>query len=119
MLIVTAVLACFGPISLVALVMIVVGHVAGRPELEHRGNGLGAVSFTLVAAGDALVGQYLWAAVGAIAAIWCAIDWWHNRRNGKWKRAARALGAKSKARVEALIENMTPSPIPSPVGGVA
>jgi hypothetical protein len=52
---------------------------------------------------------------GSIAAV-CAYLWWKGRRNGKWKRAARELGAKSKARVEALLENMSPSPVPAPAG---
>jgi predicted negative regulator of RcsB-dependent stress response len=43
-------------------------------------------------------------------------QWWKHRRNGRMKKAAKALGAKSKARVEALVRQMTRSPIPSPVG---
>lgn len=61
-------------------------------------------------------GQPGWAALSGIAAAINAYMWWRNRRKGKWKRAARELGAKSKARVEALARQMTPSPIPSPAG---
>lgn len=54
---------------------------------------------------------------GAVATVYFAVQWWRNRRNGRWKKAAKQLGAKTRARVASLVENMTRSPIPSPVGG--
>lgn len=57
------------------------------------------------------------AAIHAAVAAVCGFLWWINRRKGRMKRAARELGEKSRARVQALVEQMTPSPIPSPVGG--
>lgn len=61
-------------------------------------------------------GDWAGCAVDAFWFVVAAYLWWRNRRKGGWKRAARELGAKSQARVEALLENMSPSPIPSPVG---
>jgi hypothetical protein len=52
----------------------------------------------------------------AVAGIWL---WWINRRKGRGKKALRQLGAKSKARVDALVRQMTPSPTPSPVAEAA
>src|SRR6266498_5768978 len=56
------------------------------------------------------------AGIWAFWAVWSAYMWWKNRRKGGWKKAARRIGAKSKAWVEALVRQITPSPIPSPVG---
>lgn len=50
---------------------------------------------------------------GTLSAV-VAYLWWRNRRKGGWKKAVRQLGAKSRARIEQLVENMTPSPLPSP-----
>jgi hypothetical protein len=58
-----------------------------------------------------------WSTWSGLVAAFCTYLWWKNRRNGRWKKAAKALGAKSKARVQALVRQITPSPIPSPVGG--
>lgn len=60
-----------------------------------------------------------WATWSGLLAVVCTYLWWKNRREGRGKKAAKALGAKSKARVQALVRQMTPSPIPSPVGGRA
>lgn len=60
-----------------------------------------------------------WSTWCGLLAAFCTYQWWKNRRNGRWKRAARQLGAKSKARVQALVRRITPSPIPSPAGGRA
>lgn len=61
-------------------------------------------------------GDKVSAVITGVFAVIAAYYWWKNRRKGKWKRAAKELGAKSRARVEALARQMTPSPIPSPVG---
>ncbi len=41
--------------------------------------------------------------------------WWKNRRKGQGKRAMKTLGAKSRAKIEVMARQLTPSPIPSPV----
>lgn len=83
-----------------------------------------ALAFGLMAAGCWL--EVLYAAIahlpvaaveyGALAAYW-TWRWWKHRRGGRKKRTAKALGAKSRARIQALVRRMTPSPIPSPAGG--
>lgn len=76
-----------------------------------------AVGAFIVATSCVLVGALFPATAFGVWAGICAYLWWRNRRNGRWKRAARELGAKSRARVEALARQMTPSPIPTLVGG--
>lgn len=51
----------------------------------------------------ALAGIYVWL-------------WWRNGGGRRMKKIARELGAKSKARVDALVEQMQPSPISVPGG---
>jgi len=90
-----------------------------RAALPHRLRGLREVlAFWL---GDALLLAVTWGAAGImpctlgasasalIAAVWL---WW------RWKRpdrAVRSLGAKSRARIEALARRMPPARIPVPV----
>lgn len=56
------------------------------------------------------------AMIWAVFTGFCAHKWWNNRRKGGWKRAARQLGAKAKAAIDAMVRQLTPSPIPSPAG---
>jgi hypothetical protein len=42
--------------------------------------------------------------------------WWRNGGGRGMKKATKSLGAKSKARVDALAERIEPSPIPAPGG---
>jgi hypothetical protein len=60
-----------------------------------------------------------WAVVFGAIAVLCTYAWWKNRRKGRGKKALKQIGAKSRARVQALVRQMTPSPIPSPAGGRA
>lgn len=54
---------------------------------------------------------------GLLAAV-CTYMWWRHRdRDGKGKKALKELGAKSRARIASLVEQMTPSPIQTPVRG--
>lgn len=78
--------------------------------------GLNAIMLWVMFAASVLTvwpGAFVW---GGAAALYTYL-WWKHRRKGGWKKGARELGEKSKARVQALVEQMTPSPIPSPVGG--
>lgn len=61
----------------------------------------------------------LWTSISGLLAVLYTYLWWRNRRGGRGRKTLRELGAKSRARVEALARNMTPSPIPSPAGGRA
>lgn len=74
-----------------------------------------ALCFVADVMDHAVIGQAIQCVVGVLNA-WL---WWRNGGGGRFKRAARELGEKSKARVQALVEQMTPSPIPSPAGGGA
>jgi hypothetical protein len=59
-------------------------------------------------------GQTGFSVVAGAIAILHGYLWWKNWRNGGGKKAALELGAKSWARVQNLIDNMKPSPLPSP-----
>lgn len=85
--------------------------------IEARvGYALFAVAFGLGFLANVLDFSRGWAVYDGLMAVLYTWLWWRNRRNGRWRKAARELGAKSKARVEALARQMTPSPIPNPVG---
>jgi hypothetical protein len=53
--------------------------------------------------------------IWGLLAAYFTWQWW-KRRKGRGKKALKELGAKSRARVEALVRQMTRSPIPSPAG---
>jgi hypothetical protein len=78
---------------------------------------LATVANLAVFVGELVDGAVVGAVINGSCAAVCAYLWWKGRRKGGWRRAARELGAKSKARVEALVEQMTRSPIPSPASG--
>lgn len=60
------------------------------------------------------------ASLDAVLAAFYTYRWWKDRdQDGKRRKALREIGAKSRARIAALVENMTPSPVPSPSGGSA
>ena len=79
--------------------------------------GTAAVLVALHTLADLVAGNAMSSVVGAVATSYFAVLWWRNRRKGRGRRVAKQLGAKSRALVEALVENMTRSPIPSPAGG--
>ena len=55
---------------------------------------------------------------GLFASLWTWL-WWKNRPRGRGRKALRELGDKSRQRVQELVDQMTPSPVPSPAGGRA
>ena len=78
--------------------------------------GLFALSATAFFIYDALTGSPIWATFQGAAAVLHAWLWWRGRRKGRMKKALKELGAKSRARIEALVERLSPSPIPAPGG---
>lgn len=86
----------------------------GRRQLAY---GLYAIGNWVSFIANVMEGSTIWAALfGLLAALFTWL-WWKGRRRGRGRRALRELGAKSRARIEAMVRNMTPSPIPSPAGG--
>lgn len=87
-----------------------------EPGMPHETYGFWALSATAFCVYDVVTSSTGWAVFqGSLAAYW-AWKWWQGRRKGRMKRAAKELGAKSRARVEALVERLSPSPIPVPGG---
>jgi hypothetical protein len=84
--------------------------------MPHETYGFWALSATAFFIVNVATGSIGWAVFqGSLAAYW-AWQWWRGRRKGRMKKAAKALGAKSKARIDALVDRLSPSPIPA-LGG--
>lgn len=98
------------PFSLVGLYWCFLGR---SEEATHRSHGAFAVANWLLFIGDVMREEALWAALAGPCAVLFTWLWWKNRRKGNGRKALKQLGEKSRARVAALVERMTPSPIPS------
>jgi hypothetical protein len=87
----------------------------GKPGLAGAFCVLAGVSQLILAVLDALGGARIPSAFAAAAAVfwfWLASRYWRKRR----KRSLRALGAKAKARLAAMVKNMPkPGPVLRPV----
>lgn len=68
-------------------------------------------SLTAVAAGEPAH-----AALTGLTGAYFVWLWWRSGGGRGLRRTARQLGAKSAARVQALVRQMTPSPVPLPGG---
>ncbi|WP_141576199.1 hypothetical protein [Actinomadura sp. WMMA1423] len=89
------------------------------PEREHIADGFYALGLWLAFIANVIDVSPVWSAIYGLAAAYYTWRWWKNRRNGRGRKALRELGAKSRARVQALVDRMTPSPIPSPAGALS
>lgn len=98
---------------------LVTGLFTGSPDRLHLSNALYAVGCWIAFVTAVLDGDAFFTAANGLLAAWFTWKWWKNRRSGRGKRALKDLGAKSRARIERLVRQMTPSPIPTPVGGKA
>lgn len=99
-----------------ALGLLMAGVLRADPDMEHIAYGLYVVGCALSFIGNVLDGSHGWAAFWGVLAAYFAWRWWKNRRKGRGKKALKELGDKSRRRVQALVDQMTPSPIPSPSG---
>lgn len=89
----------------------------GRPELKSPCYASYAVGWWMCFLAQVMEGDPVWAALDGLVAAAYTVAWWRNRRKGRGRRALREIGAKSRARIEAMVRQITPSPIPSPTGG--
>lgn len=108
-----------------ALPLVFLGILTGLngpagPAREVRANGLLAVGLGMATAANLLDGSYVLAVITGTGAVIAAWLWWKNRRRRK-DRAARSMGAKSRALVAALVrkarEAARPRPVLRPVPG--
>lgn len=83
-----------------------------------RGDGIAVISNLFCAMSNFMDGRLGWGAFNATTAALLAWAWWNKGGGKRTKKAARELGAKSRARVEDLVRQMTPSPIPN-LGGAS
>ena len=82
----------------------------------RTGLAMSAIAGFVLVIADVLDGSPGWATFqGALAALFVWL-WWRNGGGRRMKKAARELGAKSQARVDALVNQLRPSPVPAPGG---
>jgi hypothetical protein len=106
----TATFVCFA-----ALVMVIFGD----SERTHQGNALFALANWTQFVVETIRGDTFWAVLDGLLAAWFTWLWWKNRRKGRGRKALKELGDKSRRRVQVLVEQMTPSPVPTPAGSAA
>lgn len=83
-------------------------------EAATQRAGCAAIAYVVLALTDVLSRNWIAAAIAAACALFWAWLWWRGRKDRK--KALRTLGAKSKARLEALVRNMPkPGPVLRPV----
>lgn len=100
-------------IGLVSIILIIfMQHGCGLDD--KIAEGLLCLLWSGLFLGAVAQGNTGFAVVNGVMAILHGYLWWKNWRNGGGKKAALELGAKSWARVQNLIDNMKPSPLPSP-----
>jgi hypothetical protein len=85
----------------------------GGPEAEHRADGLFAIADLLLAAAFALMRLWPLAAFFALLGIVLAVNWWRKRK--RRKRSPKAMGAKSRALLAALVRKAREAARPRPV----
>lgn len=79
--------------------------------------GVSTLGFWITFISQVLAGNHIWAIIFGIDALVGMYLWWKGRNNRKRGKALARLGAKSRAIINAMVEKLTPSPIPSPVRG--
>lgn len=89
------------------------------PEQDHIADGLYAVGLWIGFIANVIDTSPVWAAVYGLGAAYYTWRWWKNRRNGRMRKALRELGAKSRAKVQVLVDRITRSPAPAPSGGAS
>ncbi|WP_433233922.1 hypothetical protein [Actinomadura nitritigenes] len=98
-----------------ALIDIFKPHLS--PEAKSLCAAWYAAGWWLFFLAEVMKGEPFWSTVdGTIAALYTR-SWWNNRPKGRGRKALRELGDKSRRRIQALVDNLTPSPVPSPAGG--
>lgn len=100
--------------SLAGLLLLIVRW--REPGIPHETYGLWALANVAACVGNALIGSTAWATLEGILAIVWGYLWWRGCRKGRMKKAAKALGEKSRARIRALADRLDRSPIPAPGG---
>ena len=109
------------PFNIAGVFFAVRGVVFRDPAAAHYADGLFAITSTLAVAYYILEDDLLLAGVFAVIGAWLAWNWWRKRK--RRDPAARSLGAKSKARLAALVararESAKPRRVLRPVPGAA
>lgn len=106
------------PPHAVGVALFVRAITRAEAEALYRAAGLIALTSWVVFVADVLDGDRLGSVLSALIAVYFTWLWWKGS-NGRRRSALRELGDKSRRRVQALVDQTTPSPIPSPVGGHA
>lgn len=87
-----------------------------KPHTPNVVYGMWALANLTACVANTLTGSTVWAVIeGVMTVVWAWL-WWRGRGKGRMKKAARALGEKSKARVRRLAARLDRSPVPVPGG---
>lgn len=89
-------------------------YIVSVPAKLRPGLVLAFIAALACFAGAVLAGSMYGEVLHGSLAVMFAWLWWRNGGGRRMKKAARELGAKSKARVAALVGNLKPSPVPTP-----
>ena len=110
----------FSALSMVAAApawyFLILGAFRRSSETLERSHGYWALANWLNFVAGVINANRWLAILSGLCAVWMTWLWWNNRRNRRRRRALRELGAKSRARIAAMVRNMSPSPIASPAG---
>lgn len=98
---------------LVSSVFFLRAMAMNNKEHMQLGRAVLATSMTVGALICFLVASFVGGFITSILAAYWIWQWWKHRRKGKWKKAMKLCGEKTKAKVKAMVDSMTPSPIPN------
>lgn len=96
--------------------VMVVARITRSGPLLHMAHGLTAAGSWIAFAATANAQDLVANAFFGGFAIVSTLLWWMTRRRGRRRRSPRELGHKSRVLIHAMVERMTPSPIPAPGG---
>lgn len=109
------------PFNALGLIYVLRGFRHHDLEARNRADGMFAIVDAILAVYFTLQGQRFLAGLFAALAVWLAWEWWRKRK--RRDPAARSLGAKSRARLAALVakvrESAKPRRVLRPVPGGA
>lgn len=86
------------------------------PVLAQAGRGFMFFSELFLFLGDVTINNFPWVIISGLLTVYWGWQWWKNRKKGKWLNAAKYYGDKSKAKIKEMVDNMSPSPTPTPIG---
>jgi membrane protein implicated in regulation of membrane protease activity len=101
------------PVSMLGVLWLVRAKLGSSEDDQHRSDGAGAISNALMIPMWLFLHIYWMAGLSVLLALLFAWDWWRKRK--RRKRSPKALGAKSRALIAALVRKAREAARPRPV----